>query len=88
MRNKIDNKIILKSPFSVNTPNEAYGWENMYPYYLLFTEQNQFWEEKAFWFQDSMHHPEIQLPFETIIAECIRIGLSQNNSKCKTVIII
>jgi pyruvate,water dikinase len=37
----------------------------MYPPYLLFSEENRDFEDNAFWIWDSMHLPEVQLPFET-----------------------
>ena len=55
------------SPFGVSTPPGAEGWEGMYPYYLLFSEENRDWEESMFWFQDGMHHPEPVYPFDTIM---------------------
>jgi len=69
----------LISPFTKNKHDKILS--EMYPFYLQFSEVNKNWEENSFWFQDSMHHPDIQLPFETIIPEAIRIGISQNNSR-------
>lgn len=69
------------SPFDVATPPGAEGWERLYPYYLLFSEDNRTWEDSVFWFQESMHHPEVQLPFETITHECIRVAIGQYNSR-------
>jgi pyruvate,water dikinase len=53
------------SPFEVETPPGAEGWRNMYPPYLLFSDENREFEDSAFWIWDSMHLPEVQLPFET-----------------------
>src|SRR5438105_10792169 len=53
------------SPFEVETPPGAEGWRNMYPPYVLFSEENREFEDNAFWIWDSMHLPEVQLPFET-----------------------
>lgn len=55
----------FKSPFEVETPPGAEGWRDMYPPYLLFSEENRQFEDNAFWIWDSMHLPEPQLPFET-----------------------
>src|SRR5438309_271856 len=41
----------------------------MYPPYLLFSEENRQWEEQAFWFLDSLHRPEPEVPFDTIVHE-------------------
>jgi pyruvate, water dikinase len=64
------------SPFSVATPEGAEGWETMYPPYLLFSEDNREWEESIFWFYDSLHRPEIEIPFDTIVHEAWNISAS------------
>ncbi len=69
------------SPFDVATPLGAEGWEHMYPYYLLFSEDNREWEEQALWFQDGIHHPEVLLPFDTITHEAWRTALGQFNTR-------
>jgi pyruvate,water dikinase len=69
------------SPFEVETPPGAEGWQRMYPYYTLFSEENREWEESVLWFQDGMHHPEVEFPFDTITHECWRLGLGQYNSR-------
>lgn len=69
------------SPFDVATPEGAEGWERMYPYYLLFSEENREWEDSVLWFQDGMHHPEVEFPFDTITHECWRLALGQYNSR-------
>ena len=53
------------SPFEIETPRGAEGWDEMYPPYLLFSEENRAYEDNTFWIWDSMHLPEPQLPFET-----------------------
>jgi len=69
------------SPFEVQAPPGAEGWERMYPYYLLFSDENREWEEGMLWFQDGMHHPEVEYPFDTITHECWRLALGQYNSR-------
>jgi pyruvate,water dikinase len=69
------------SPFEVETPPGAEGWQRMYPYYTLFSEENREWEESVFWFHDGMHHPEVLYPFDTITHEAWRIALGQYNSR-------
>ena len=56
------------SPFETTTPPGAEGWEKMYPYYLLFSEENREYEDGGLWFQDGMHHPEVLYPFDTMPA--------------------
>ena len=48
------------SPFEVETPPGAEGWRNMYPPYVLFSDENREFEDNAFWIWDSMHLPEVQ----------------------------
>lgn len=57
------------SPFSVATPEGAEGWEELYPYYLRFREDERESEEGRFWFFDGMHNPEPIYPFDTIMVE-------------------
>jgi pyruvate,water dikinase len=63
------------SPFEVTTPEGAEGWQSMYPPYLVFSEENREWEERSFWFLDSLHRPEIEYPFDTIVHEAWSISL-------------
>jgi pyruvate,water dikinase len=69
------------SPFEIATPAGAEGWQRMYPYYLLFSEENREWEDSMLWFQDGMHHPEVLYPFDTITHECWRVALGQYNTR-------
>lgn len=67
------------SPFEVETPAGAEGWEEMYPYYLLFDPARREQEENRFWFYNGMHFPEPMPPFDMITAEScyLSIGLYQ-----------
>jgi pyruvate,water dikinase len=56
------------SPFDVPTPPGAEGWEEMYPYYLLFDEARRDEEEARFWFYNGMHFPEPMPAFDMITA--------------------
>lgn len=76
----MNSKTKLPNPFDDEYLSNPV-FQEMYPYYLQFSKQNQAWEQKSFWFNDSMHHPKVNLPFETIIAEAIRIALGQNNTR-------
>jgi pyruvate,water dikinase len=66
------------SPFAVATPEGAEGWESMYSPYILFSEENRAWEEGLFWFYDSLHRPEVEMPFDTIVWEAWFLAASQN----------
>ena len=67
------------SPFDVPTPEGAEGWEEMYPYYLLFDPARRDAEESRFWFYNGMHFPEPMPAFDMITAEScyLSIGLYQ-----------
>jgi pyruvate,water dikinase len=67
------------SPFEVPTPEGAEGWEEMYPYYLLFDPARREQEEGRFWFYNGMHFPEPMPAFDMITAEScyLSIGLYQ-----------
>jgi pyruvate,water dikinase len=67
------------SPFEVETPEGAEGWEEMYPYYLLFEPARREADERRFWFYNGMHFPEPMPPFDMITAEScyLSIGLYQ-----------
>ena len=67
------------SPFDVPTPDGAEGWEEMYPYYLLFDPARRDAEESRFWFYNGMHFPEPMPAFDMITAEScyLSIGLYQ-----------
>ncbi|MBO0682580.1 MAG: PEP-utilizing protein mobile subunit [Candidatus Dormibacteraeota bacterium] len=57
------------SPYAVPVPAGAENWRAMYPSYLLFQEENRGRDEKLFWFLDSLHRPEVEYPFDTIVHE-------------------
>jgi pyruvate, water dikinase len=69
------------SPFDVATPPGAEGWQDMYPYYYLFSNERKEFEEGKLWFRDGMHHPEPLYPFDTVTSESWWVGLGQYNSR-------
>lgn len=71
----------FSSPFEVAPPAGAEGWEEMYPYYALFSEERRGFEEGKFWFRDSMHHPDPLYPFDAITAESWWVALGEYNSR-------
>lgn len=79
MAGQTDGK--FPSPFEVPTPPGCEGWEELYPYYYLFSPERREFEEKRFWFQDSMHHPEPLYPFDTITCESWWVALGQYNTR-------
>jgi|SRR5579862_65056 len=65
------------SPFAVEPPPGAEGWERLYPYYYLFSEPRREFEEEKFWFFDGMHNPEPVFPFDSIMTESWWVALNQ-----------
>jgi pyruvate,water dikinase len=69
------------NPFEVPVPEGAEGWERLYPYYAVFSEDRRSVEEKQFWFWDSMHYPEPMFPFDMVMPEQTWTVLNQNTTK-------
>ena len=69
------------SPFDVPTPEGADGWERLYPYYALFSEDRRSVEENQFWYWDSMHYPEPMFPFDMVMPEQTWAILNQNTTR-------
>ncbi|MEK9150061.1 MAG: hypothetical protein AAB267_08470, partial [Candidatus Desantisbacteria bacterium] len=67
-------------PDEVQTPEGAEGWEEMYPYYLLFSDQRKEFEDR-FWFCDTMHWTTPLYPFDTFTAESALSSLGQYNTR-------
>jgi pyruvate,water dikinase len=65
------------NPFDISTPPGAEGWESLYPYYALLSEDRRSFEEDKFWFFDGMHNPEPLFPFDTIMTENWWVAVSQ-----------
>ena len=69
------------SPYELKAPNGAEGWEELYPYYLLFNDKIRAKEEGKFWFCDSQHWPSPFKPFDTITVEFAVKCLGQYNTR-------
>ena len=61
------------------SPEGCEGWESMYPYYALFSDERRGSEEARGWFRDGMHFPEPMFPFDFITADSPYMGLGQAN---------
>jgi hypothetical protein len=68
------------SPFEVPAPEGCEGWESMYPYYALFSEERRASEQARGWFRDGMHFPEPMYPFDFVTADSPYL-LGQANSR-------
>ncbi|HEX4754020.1 MAG TPA: PEP-utilizing enzyme [Solirubrobacterales bacterium] len=76
-----DGEHSFPSPFEVETPPGAEGWERLYPYYMHFGEDRRAVEENQFWFQDSMHYPKAMFPFDMVMPEQTHLLLNQNTTR-------
>ncbi|PRB70343.1 PEP-utilizing enzyme [Arthrobacter sp. MYb213] len=68
-------------PSDLAVPAGAEGWEEIYPYYLVFQEELKAEEDAKFWFCDSQHWPTVFKPFETIGGEFAVKCLGQYNAR-------
>jgi pyruvate,water dikinase len=69
------------SPFEIETPPGAEGWEELYTYSSLFTEGRRGYEEARFWFWDSMHWGWAMTPWDATHLEMAIASLSQYNTR-------
>ncbi|MGF6873043.1 PEP-utilizing enzyme [Paraburkholderia sp. MM5477-R1] len=69
------------SPFAVPTPEDAEGWQEMYPYYALLSPERRAMEEGKLWYFDGMHNPEPLYPFDTIMTENWWVAASQMTTR-------
>ena len=60
---------------------EPDGWQQLYPYYLLFQETLKDKEESKFWFCDSQHWPSPFKPFDAVTVEFAVKCLGQYNTR-------
>ena len=69
------------SPFEIETPAGADGWQELYTYSSLFSEERRDYEEGGFWFHDGVHWPEALTPWDTTFLEYAIASLSQYNTR-------
>jgi pyruvate,water dikinase len=76
-----DGTPAFPNPFEVAPPTGGEGWERLYPYYSLFSDDRRDVEENQFWFWDSMHYPEPMYPFDMVMPEQTWVILNQNTTR-------
>ena len=69
------------SPFEIETPLGAEGWQQLYTYSLPFSEDRREYEDSMFWFQDGVHWPEVLSPWDSTFLEFALASLSQYNTR-------
>jgi len=67
----------------VEIPEEVKGWEELYPYYLLFGHKNRVdFEKSKFWFADFLHFPAKTKPLEVFTnSDMWHLGLMFYNTR-------
>ncbi|MGY1620729.1 PEP-utilizing enzyme [Geodermatophilus sp. SYSU D00965] len=63
------------------TPAGAEGWQSLYPYFLVPSEETREEEDSRLWFADTMHWSRGALPFDSIGAEAVYLGAGQNSTR-------
>ena len=69
------------SPYDLKAPGGAEGWQQLYPYYLIFQDKLRDKEEGKFWFCDSQHWPSPFKPFDAVTVEFAVKCLGQYNTR-------
>ena len=69
------------SPFEIETPAGAAGWQDLYSYSSLFSDGRRDYEDAGFWFRDGVHWPEALTPWDSTLFEFAIASLSQYNTR-------
>ncbi len=69
------------SPYDVETPPGAEGWEAMYNWYHQRGDERREQDEQSFWFHDRLHHPDLLHPYDEIQCECWWQALGAFNTR-------
>lgn len=69
------------SPFEVPAPPGCEGWEEMYPYHVVFGEDRRNFEEGRLWFHDAVHSAEPLYPFDTVWIDYGVVALNQASAR-------
>lgn len=62
-------------------PEGGEGWESMYPFYLVPSEETRQDEHQRLWFADTMHWSHGAHPFDSIGAEAVYLGAGQSSTR-------
>ena len=79
MRTAVERR--FPSPLAVAGACRRGGMGELYPPYLLFSEENAAWENGLFWYWDGLHRPDVEYPFDTIMHEAYMMSVSASLSK-------
>src|SRR6478672_3250352 len=53
-------------PYTLETPEGAEGWEEMYAYHNRFLPTRRAEDSAKTWFRNSLHYPEVSYPFDQV----------------------
>src|SRR5262249_51232350 len=57
------------SPFEMVAPTGAEGWEELYGYSTVFSDDRRELEDSMFWFMDGVHTPEVIEPWDATVLD-------------------
>jgi pyruvate, water dikinase len=69
------------SPFEIEAPAGAEGWQRLYSYSAVFSEERRAYEDGGFWFHDGVHWPEALTPWDAGVFEVAIAALGQYNTR-------
>jgi pyruvate,water dikinase len=69
------------SPFEVQIPAECEGWQDLYPFHSVFSEDRREFDESRFWFHDAMHWPEPYFPFDSLMLDNALVAFNQSGTR-------
>ncbi|HWI32490.1 MAG TPA: PEP-utilizing enzyme [Microbacterium sp.] len=69
------------APYSIETPEGAEGWRDMYAYHNLFLESRREEDSAKTWFRNSLHFPEVSYPFDHLTIDGSFTGTGVTNAR-------
>jgi pyruvate,water dikinase len=69
------------SPFEIEAPDGADGWQELYSYSAVFSRERRDYEDGGFWFHDGVHWPEALTPWDAGVFEVAIASLGQYNTR-------
>ena len=71
----------FSSPFEVPIPPPCEGWQEMYAYHVVFSEDRRDFDEGRFWIQDGLHCAEPLYPLDAAWLDCGVVALNQASAR-------
>ena len=65
----------------MSIPDASQGWEEMYAYHSVFSDDRRALDDRRFWFQDSLHSPEPFCPFDCVWFDYAVPAFNQANTR-------